>query len=143
MSLVLFQHKGIGGNVAALPAFEVDTFKREVLVGSECYAGVKFDADGVIYSMQSNGGWSSVGSWLLSGVNTAFWVTSVIDSGALGTDAGRGPLAMSTDREFSVLEEVYGQTDDAQVSFEISTDVSGTPIVATGTYVIQASLGGV
>ncbi len=102
------------------------------------YSGVKLDNDGNLYARQAAGGYTSIGSWLLNGVNSGFFVTRVIDSGTLTTDAGAGPLVLSTDREYDVRRSGAG-TKTATVSFEISDDVSGAPIRAMITYVFTAT----
>lgn len=144
MSLLLFIGQGAAGNVASVPLPEPsDAFQVSKLVGaSAAYAGAIFATDGWVYALQYNGNSTKVGRWLNSGENTSFWISRTIDSGTLtNLDAGAGPLALTTSREYSQLETVYANIDTATVSFSISTDVSGTPVVATGTYVISAELG--
>ena len=132
MSLIQFIHSGVTAEVAR---FIEHTFVRLGFTGT-VYSGLKIDSDGNLYARQTAGGWSSIGSWLLNGANTGFFVTTVIESGTLTTDAGRGPIVLSSDRIFDVQSSMGIKT--CTVSFEISTDVSGSPIVASITHVFTA-----
>ncbi|GAF68642.1 unnamed protein product [marine sediment metagenome] len=139
MSLIRTLHGGATGEAVQIP----DRVFIQVGYDKPCHAGVKFDADGDIYSKQANGGWSKVATWLLVGGSGDFYLSRVIDSGSLDTDAGAGPLLMSTDREYSLEDGIFGGLEDgesAQVSFEISTDVSGSPVAAANSYNIAAVL---
>ena len=71
---------------------------------------------------------------MLNGSAGDFYVSRTIDSGTLTTDAGAGPLQLNTDRDYSI----NGLNKTTQVSFEISDDVSGSPVRASVTYVFQA-----
>ena len=135
MSLIQFIHSGVAAEVAR---FVEHVFRRLGTTGT-VYSGLKLDNDGNLYSRQVGGGWSNIGSWLLNGANTGFFVTTVIESGTLTTDAGRGPIVLSSDRIYDV--QVTTSIKTCTVSFEISTDVSGSPIVASITHVFTAEKG--
>jgi hypothetical protein len=84
------------------------------------YSGVKFGSNGWLYARQANGGWSFFGVWLVSGANSNFNVTRVINSGTLTTDAGAGPLVLSADRIYDVQYSAPG-LKTATVTFTIDS----------------------
>ena len=95
------------------------------------YSGVKFDSDGGVYERQPTGGCSRKFSWYLGGVldNTDYYIVRTIISGSLTTDAGAGPLVLSTDRIYDIQET---SDTDMTVSFEIQN--LGTDVLASRTY---------
>ena len=106
-----------------------------------CYAGIKVDADGVLYQQQANGGWSAIGSqWLVSGTAASFYVSRTIISGTLTTDAGAGTLQLNTDRIYDIQQASAG-LKSASILMDISSDVSGSPIVASATFSLRAEQG--
>ena len=133
MSLIQFIHQGPTAEAAQL--IEHDFFRSGP--AGTIYSGVKFDDDGNIYARQTGGGWSSLGAWLLNGANTGFFVKRNVDSGTLTTDGGAGPIVLSSDRIYDVQISVNG-IKTTTVSFEISNDVSGSPILAMITHVFTA-----
>lgn len=104
------------------------------------FSGVKFDADGNIYERQTAGGWSSIGAWRLSGAASTFYVSRTIDTGSLTTDAGAGPLQMNTDRIYDIQRTSDGE-DISRITFSISDDVSGSPVIANRTYMFNVIRG--
>ena len=141
MSLTFFINQGASASVVALPSNGFNTFGLSGSIYSGVksgviYSGVKFAADGMIYERQAAGGWSSIGTWLLNGTNSDFYIVRTIDSGTLTTDAGAGPLVLSTDREYDVQQSSVG-TKTTFVSFEIqnvgSSDTFVDGNVTTGT----------
>ena len=109
-----------------------------ILIGSgTCYSGIKLDADGSIYIRhKSTDTWSSQGSWLLGGSAGDYYVSRTI-SDALTTDAGAGPLIMSTDREYDEQQSTVG-SNSSTVTFSISDDVSGSPVLTSRAYLFDA-----
>jgi hypothetical protein len=125
-----------GGSVSAavvLPANNLTTTSGSIPV----YSGLKIDADGNLYERTPNGGWSQFAVWLLAGTASTYYVSRTILTGTLTTDAGAGPLQLNADREYDV--QTSKGTKDASVQFDIASDVSGTPIVASRTYTFLAS----
>ena len=133
MSLIQFIHKGTAPEVVQ---FITHDFSRIGEAGT-IYSGIKFDNDGNIYARQTDGGWSSIGSWLLNGANSDFFVKRVVDTGTLTTDGGAGPIVMSSDRIYDVQRSTLGIKTTA-VSFEMSNDISGSPILAMITHTFTA-----
>lgn len=127
---------GVGGDAIYLPNRSFTQFTT----AKPCRAGIVFGADGVVYEVQSNDTLSAVFSWLLSGTASGFYISRVVDSGAISTDAGAGPLQLNVDRRYSLIEATFGNSEEATVTFEISSDVSGTPVVADNQYLIRADL---
>ena len=135
MSLIQFIHSG---SAAEVVQFISHDFERSGKTGT-IYSGIKLDDDGNIYARQTAGGWSSIGAWLLNGVNTGFFVKIVIDSGTLTTDGGAGPIVLSSDRIYDVQSAVGIKT--TTVSFEISNDISGSPVLAQVTHTFSVEKG--
>ena len=136
IGLMPMQHSGTLANAVHIPSNEFATGG----VSGTIFSGVKFDADGNMYERQAAGGWSNVGSWLLRGTNTTFYISRTEDSGTLTTDAGAGPLQMNADRIYDVQQAIDGEKM-ANVTFSISDDVSGSPVVATRTLIFTAIRG--
>ena len=99
--------------------------------GGTVYSGVKFDSDGSVYRRQANGGWSRVGSWLYKGSAGSYYLARTINAGSLTTDSGAGPNLPfdGTDYIYDVQQSMLGSAT-AEVSFQIASHLSGTPIVA-------------
>ena len=127
MSLTFFINTGVSASVVALPSNSFNTHGTSGTI----YSGVKFAADGNIYERQPGGGWSNIGAWLLNGTNSDFYIARGTPTGTLTTDAGAGPLVLSTDRTYDVQRSTDG-TNQSSVSFEIQN--VGTDILAIRTY---------
>ena len=137
MSLTLFIPSGTAPAVVQVPSGII--FERTGETGT-IFSGCKFDADGSIYARTFAGAWQVVGTWLVAGAASGYWISRTIDTGSLTTDAGAGPLVLSTDREYDVQMSSNGEKNSA-VTFSISSDVSGSPVVANGTYIFFAVRG--
>jgi hypothetical protein len=111
-------------------------------LSSPVYSGAKFDGDGDVYAYSATGSWQRIGTWLVAGAATGYYISRTVDSGSLNVDAGAGPLQMNTDREYSISWGPVASSKTAAISFQISSDVSGSPIVATGSYTFEAEGGG-
>ena len=135
MSLIQFIHSGVSAEVVQFISHDFSRIDESGTI----YSGIKLDDDGNIYARQAGGGWSSIGAWLLNGVNTGFFVKRVIDSGTLTTDGGAGPIVLSSDRIYDVQSAVGIKT--TTVSFEISNDISGSPVLAQITHTFTAEKG--
>jgi hypothetical protein len=123
---------GAGANVVALPSGNLANFDTLGPV----YSGLKFSTDGNLYKNQPNGGWTSLGPWLLRGTASSFYVGRRIDAGSLSNDAGgtlATPLQLNADRTFNIVQSSSGSTT-AEVYFELGTAVDGTVILAERTY---------
>jgi len=110
--------------------------------GVDTYSGVRFAADGQMYAFQTEGGTTNIGSWLVSGTNSDFYVVSTIDAtggDGLDTDAGRGPLQLNADRDFYCKDTTTNSSaDTATLTFTIedvaTTDFAGpTPLSFSAT----------
>jgi len=138
MSLMVAIH-GSGGAIGDKAQFVSHNFDNTGSTGT-IYSGLRIDADGGLYARQEQGGWSRFGTWLLGGTNSTFYVSRTIVTGSLDTDAGAGPLQLNTDRDYDVQRSIDGE-DNCTVSFEISDDVSGSPVVASASYSFSAIRG--
>jgi len=136
MSLIFTPYGGSVADAVNMPANVFITFG----VSGTVYSGVKFGADGNLYERQAAGGWSRFGTWLFSGLASTYYLSRTIDTGTLTTDAGAGPLQMNTDRIYDIQETSNGifTTD---VSFDISNDVSGTPIIKSQSWQFEVQRG--
>ena len=137
MSLTLFLPTGAAANVVKIP--NVD-YTRYAPTGT-VYSGAKFDADGNVYARTAGGAWQMVGAWLVAGSASTFYLSRTIDSGTLTTDAGAGPLQMNTDREYDKQKSGGNGAVSCYVTFSISSDVSGSPVVASQTLYFEAERG--
>jgi len=126
---VLHGSGGAPGDSLLLPSHN---FTNQGFEGT-IYSGLRIDADGNLYARQANGGWSQFAAWLLSGTASDMYVSRTIDSGSLDTDAGAGPLQLNTDRDYDVQRSIDGE-ETAVVSFQLSNDSSGSPVLASRTY---------
>ena len=89
-------------------------------LGVDTYSGVQFSSDGNIYAYQTEGGVTSIGTWLVSGTNSDYYLVTTIDSGALTNDAGRGPLQLNTTRTYNCIDTTTnGAAVEAIVTFTI------------------------
>ncbi len=89
-------------------------------IDASVYSGVKFDADGSMYAYNAGGSLANIGTWLVSGTNSTYYLVTTIDSGALTTDAGRGPLQLNTTRTYNCIDSVVnGAAVEAVVTFTI------------------------
>ncbi len=97
------------------------------------HSGIETGSDGVLSKIQANGGLSAIsGEWLLSGAASGFYIQRTILSGTLEVDAGAGWLQMNTNRTYDNQKASVGNKT-TEVFFEISSDVSGVPVVDTAT----------
>jgi len=131
MSLILFLGGGATSAAVQLPG---NSFTSSGV--APVYSGLKIAADGSLYERQNTGGWSRFGTWLLAGTNSNYYVSRTVNQGTLTTDAGAGPLQLNADRIYDVQVNVGDET--VFIRFDIASDVSGSPIVATANYAFTA-----
>ena len=130
---MLLRHiRGTDGAVADF----VNITDREintVRVSGTCHSGVRFASDGVLFRRQADDGLSSIsGEWLGQGAASGFFVQLTIISGTLEVDAGTGFLQLNTNRDYDNQKLSEG-TKTTVVFFELSSDVSGVPLLDTAT----------
>lgn len=104
------------------------------------FSGIRFGADGNLYRRQFNGGLSRFATWLFSGAASTYYLSRTINTGTLDTDAGAGPLQMNTNRDYDIQLAFTG-VETCTVSFEISNDVSGSPVVVSNVYLFEIEWG--
>lgn len=136
MSLMYVPRGGVTADPVRIIANDFYTFGQNATI----YSGARFGADGNIYERQANGGWSNIGSWLMNGTAATYYLLRTIDSGTLTTDAGAGPLQMNANLDYDIQKNGDGYKTTT-VTFQISNDVSGSPIVTTRTYIFEAERG--
>ncbi len=134
MSL-MYINRGAVGSAVNLPANNFDNFVSSGL----CYSGLRVGSDGDLYERQPNGGWSRFGTWLFTGTAGTYYISRTVVSGTLTTDAGPGPLQLNVNRDYDV--QTASGENTATVQFDLASDPSGTPIVATAIYVFSAISG--
>jgi len=103
------------------------------------YSGVKFDNDGNLYVLRGTNNYGLLTAWLVKGSASSFYISRVIQSGSLNVDAGAGPIIMSTDRLYSI-QRIFEGEQNATIDFEISSDVSGAPVLANGQIILTAEI---
>ena len=102
------------------------------------FSGIRLGSDGILYLFQANGGVSAVGGeWLVFGTASTFYVQRTITSGDLEVDAGAGFLQLNVNRDYNNQQTLVGESS-ATVFFEISSDVSGSPVVADATMIFTS-----
>lgn len=130
--MLVHQHQDSEG---AVPP-SVKLTSRNVFNSSDSgtvHSGIKLGLSGAASTIQFNGGFSAIiGEWLLSGASSDFFVQRTIISGTLEVDPGNGFLAMSTDRIYDNQKSSFGEKT-TEVFFEISSDISGVPVIETAT----------
>ncbi len=98
-----------------------------------CHSGVRFASDGVLFKRQANDGLSSIsGEWLVTGAASGFFVQHTILSGTLESAPGGGFLQLNANRDYDNQLSSEGEKETV-VFFELSSDVSGVPVVDTAT----------
>jgi len=133
MSLMFSMH---GGSVtAAVQVPSGHNFYR-TSASSPVFSGAKFDADGDVYAMSANGSWQQIGTWLIEGTNSDYYLVRSITAGTIDTDAGAGPLQLNTDREYYIEYAPLGGGRSATVTFQIEN--IGTDVLASGAYTFSA-----
>jgi len=118
----------------AAPAIKVSSRTvSNTVTGGTCHSGVKFGLNGVLSTLQNNGGNSAVtGEWLVVGTASDFYVQRTIVSGTLQVDPGPGFLQLNVDRIYDNQQTSVG-IKVTVVDFEVASDAEGTTIVATAT----------
>lgn len=105
---------------------------------SPCYSGVRFGSSGTLYRFKNDGTVQPVGAWLLKGSAANYFLFRTVDSGTLTVDAGTG-LQMNANRDYNVQDTTPTNALEATVTYSISTSTTGTPVVASGTYMFEAN----
>jgi len=106
-----------------------------------CHAGVSLGSDGVLSEIQAGGGFSAViGQWLVNGTASDFFVQRTIISGTLQVDPGAGFLQLNADRTYDSQRSTAG-IKTTVIFLEISSDMSGVPIVATADFTLVCEQG--
>lgn len=106
------------------------------------YAGVKIDSDGKLYIRLGTSMWIDPidpllhsPEWRADGASNQFWVSrTILSSGSLTTDPGTGWLACTSDRIYDVQTTESFTTKNCNILLQISTDSSGTPVIAEAKY---------
>lgn len=131
---MLMQQNDMQTNAA--PAGGVQITDRTVdngRISGTCHAGIQLGLDGVLSIVQANAGLSAVpGQWLISGAAADFFVQRSILDGTLEIDPGTGFLQLNANRKY-INQKASAGIKETTVFFEISSDVSGVPIVDTAT----------
>lgn len=131
--MLVHQHQTSEGSVSDSVKLTNRTVFRD-RTGAQCHSGIQTNASGVLNLVQNNGGLSAVsGEWLLTGSAAGFWIQRTINSGTLETDPGAGFLQMNTSRLYENIQTGSG-LKTTEVFFEISSDISGVPVVETATH---------
>jgi len=120
---------GVASDTVNIVDFELSNARDSGI----CHSGVKFGLNGVLSAIQPNGGFSvRQGEWLVSGTASTFFVKRTIISGTLEVDAGAGFLQLNAARIYANHQASAGSKTTV-VFFELSSDMTGVPIVDTAT----------
>ena len=138
--MLAYQIHGSAGSVNPNVKLLGRTLNSAGLFTNAVYSGLKFGADGVLSKVQWNDGLSAIsGQWLISGAASGFWIQRTVISGTLEVDPGNGFLIMNISRNYKNIKSSVG-TKTTEVFFEISSDASGVPLVATATFTFVSFL---
>jgi len=122
--------EGVASNTVKITDRTVAQFRAS----GTCQSGIRLGSSGVLSTIQGNGGFSAVsGEWLISGTASGFYVQRTIISGTLEVDPGSGFKQLNANRDYDNQKSSAG-TKTTVVFFEISSDVSGVPVVDTATH---------
>lgn len=138
MSLTLFIPTGAAANVVQVPT-GID-FSRQAESGT-VHSGIRFSSTGVVFAKTAGGAWQAAGTWLVAGSASTYYLSRTIDSGTLTTDAGAGPLQMNTTRDYDRQKSGGFGVVSCMLTFSISNDVSGSPVVASGSITLEVERG--
>lgn len=107
-----------------------------------CYARLKLDNDGGVYLSNSFGTYgTSLGDWLVSGLNSEVWVQRSISSGTLDTDSiGAGRVVLSTDRVVGV--ETSSGTKACTLTLQFYDAASGGNLLGSKEITLSATFSG-
>lgn len=130
----------VAGAVTQLPVLTLLANVASQGETSTVYSGVRFGADGNIYKLQSSGGYSVVGQWLLNGTASDYYVARTVVTGSLVSDSGND-VQLNTDRTYYVTDTTAnGSSVQASVSFSITNSGGGTVYSGPRTYSFSAFL---
>jgi len=126
--------EGVAGGVVSIVSQTISRFRMD----QTCYSGIMFGSDGVLYAIQNNTGTSAIiGQWLVNGTPSDFYVSRMINSGTLNTDAGAGPLQLNAARLYRISRSITGAKTTI-ITCQLSDDVSGLPILDSATFTLIA-----
>jgi len=114
----------------------------QVRFQNQCWAGVRFNADGGEDEKGNTDAWddNGRGNWLDLGDAENAWIERTINSGGLNDeDAGSGRLQMNTSRAFSVTRDTEG-IEVCNITFTAWDAASGGNQLDTQTLDIKAEL---
>ncbi|MCB7129680.1 MAG: hypothetical protein J3T61_09100, partial [Candidatus Brocadiales bacterium] len=94
-----------GGPVVIVAATK--SIQHITLTPTNAQAQLKVDNNGGLYQATPST-WVFYETWLDSGTNDQVWVERIIISGTLNNDPGAGRKACTSDRFYSVLQQVVG-----------------------------------
>lgn len=130
--MLIHQIQSSGGTVSEGVNINDRTIGGERLSGT-CHSGIKLGSDGVLSTIQADGGFSQVtGEWMLAGTPSDFYVQHTIIVGTLEVEPGPGFNQLNTDRIYDNQRATAG-VKLTTVFFEIADDAVGTNILDTAT----------
>lgn len=131
--MITHQHHTSEGTVADFVNITDRTINNFRLSGT-CHSGVRFGSSGVLSKRQANDGLSAIsGQWLGQGTASGFFVQHTIISGTLEVDPAVATFnQLNVNREYDNQKSSEGEKTTV-VFFELSSDVSGVPLLDTAT----------
>ena len=122
------------GNASTL-VYLADVDNTNVRVGAICYAGIKVDNNGSLYTRTPTGSYTLQYAWLLSGVVGDYQVRCTVNSGTVVGTTGTWQLC-STDRGWYISQSSNG-TKTANITIEIR-DTATSTVQASSTHALSA-----
>ena len=112
---------------------------HNALTNQTVEAGIQLLADGTVKYRTAQATWSTAGvppgEWRL--INGDYWVKATLNSGTLFTGNTGVVEALTSDRSWTVQRTTIGVAA-ANITLEVSTGSSGSPVVATATFDLEA-----
>lgn len=128
---------GGGGSAAPVQLPDLSSFANFEISGP-VYSGIQFNSDGGIYRMSESGTWQYTGKdWLLEGAASAYYLVRTVNGPDSLNEIDGGTLQqMNTTRSYALSTNFERECG---IEFSISSDASGTPVVAgPKTYTLSA-----
>jgi hypothetical protein len=114
-----------------------------VRASGTCHSGIVLGLNGILSTIQGNGGSSAIsGQWLNTGTASGFYVQHTIISGTLDSSSPTESVwnQLNANRIYD-NEKASAGLKTTVVFFEISSDVSGSPVVDTATMTFVSEQG--
>jgi hypothetical protein len=134
---------GAGGDTIQIPVADPAFANEGDVAGAPIYSGVLFGSDGMVYRYTTYGAMQSIGSWLLSGTASDFYVSGTVTAGGLTSNAGISQV-LSSNRAYYITQSIPDKFKTCTVTFKIfdngsETEQNGFPIIRSYSFSAYAN----